>query len=248
MHLLLFVFPELRVVLLGSIESGKTFVTNTLLGQAGSEIGKRTVNCVRREGKVNGRKLILIDTPGWWKNFSLLDTAVFKKQKLVLSVSKCPPGPQAFILTVKIDNPFTENNRRAIEEHLGLFGENIWRHTIVVFTIRDILGVERIDGLRDESIEQYIESGGETLKWLVRKCGNRYCVLERNRQHIAQLLEKIEDIAAKNHGGYFQLDEKVLREVEEKKKMNEEKARSRRLRVARQREGCKPGKWLLANQ
>ncbi|XP_041959172.1 GTPase IMAP family member 8-like isoform X1 [Alosa sapidissima] len=237
---------ELRVVMLGSIESGKTSVINTLLGHTGSDLGKRTVNCVRKEGEVRGRKLILVDTPGWWRNFSLIDTAEFKKRKLTLSVCKCPPGPHAFILTVKIDNPFTENNRRAIEEHLSLFGESIWERTIVVFTIiRDVLGAETMEALVDESLEQYIESGGETLRWLVRKCGNRYCVLKHDSKQISQLLEKIEGVVAKNHGGYFQLDEKVLKEIEEKKKANGEKARSRRLIVARQREGSKPEIQIL---
>ncbi|XP_041959262.1 GTPase IMAP family member 6-like isoform X2 [Alosa sapidissima] len=133
----------------------------------------------------------MVDTPGWWKGYPLIDTAERIKHKLVLSVQHCPPGPHAFILTVETGT-FTETNRRSIEEHLGLFGENIWGHTIVVFT--------KGDSLKDKSIEQHIESQGEALKWVIEKCGNRYHVFDNvnggDRSQVHQLLEKIEEMDA----------------------------------------------------
>ena len=64
-------------------------------------------------------------------------------------------------------------------------------------------------------------------------------------QRITQLLEKIECIITNNSGSDFPLDEKALKDVEEKRKLNQEKAISRRLRVKSQRETLsKQGKFF----
>ncbi|XP_042559348.1 GTPase IMAP family member 8-like [Clupea harengus] len=212
---------ELLVVVLGEHQSGKTSVIDKMLGLGETLPGKRTLFRERREGEVRGRRVAMVDTPGWWRNYPLIDTAEFIKRKLVLSLSQ-RPGPHAFILTVMIDVSFSTKNRTAVEEHLGLFGENIWKHTIVVFT--------RGESLKGKSIEQHIESEGEALKWLVEKCGNRYCVFDkqtRDQNQVIQLLDKIEKIVVSNSGRHFELDEKTLREVEEKTRVVKRKAQDR---------------------
>ncbi|XP_031418199.1 GTPase IMAP family member 8-like [Clupea harengus] len=223
----------LSLVVVGGNESGKTSVFNTLLGQGGPQDGQRTVNCMKRDGHLRERRLTVVDTPGWWKDYLLIDTAERTKRELVLSVQHCPPGPHAFILTVEIGK-FTEKNRRAVEEHLGLFGENIWKHTIVVFTRGEVL--------RGKSIEQHIESEGEALGWLLETCGNRYCVFDKQTrdQNLAiQLLDKIEKVEVSNSSRHFELDEKTLREVEEKKRAAQERASERRLKVEEERNQVK---------
>ena len=226
----------MRLVVVGGHQSGKTSLINTVLGQHDPEPGRRTLSCTRREGEVDGRKLFLVDTPSW-SNFSLIDTAEFKKQQLMLSLSKCLPGPHAFVLVIGADGPFTEKNRRSVAEHLGLFGEKVWEHTLVVIT-----GVDR-------SKQEHIDSEGGALRWVIDKCMNRYHIFENESmtepQRITQLLEKIEYIIAKNSGSDFPLDEEALNEVEEKRKLNQEKAISRRLRVKSQRETLsKQGKFF----
>lgn len=53
----------------------------------------------------------------------LYDTAEFIKLNLVLSLSKCLPGPHAFLLVIGTDAPFTENNKGSAEESL-------WRESL----------------------------------------------------------------------------------------------------------------------
>ncbi|KAI4888853.1 hypothetical protein NFI96_028239 [Prochilodus magdalenae] len=81
------------------------------------------------------------------------------------------------------------------------------------------------DCLGDTPIEQHIESEGKDLKWLVEKCGNRYHVLNnKNRSddtQVTELLEKIEEMVAANRGRHFQMDRKILQEVEEKRRAEE---------------------------
>ncbi|XP_076145981.1 GTPase IMAP family member 8-like isoform X2 [Alosa pseudoharengus] len=220
---------DLHVVVLGPIESGKTSVINSVLGETKYESEKKMG--VTREGEVGGRKLIFIDTAGWIRYFPSTDTAEVIKHKIVQSVSMCAPGPHAFILVIGTDVPFTEKNRRSVEEHLGLFGEKIWEHTIVVFT--------RGESLESKSIEQHIESEGEALKWVVEKCGNRchmfYMDSTEGCNEVSELLEQI-DILAKTRNSFFELDEKILREVEEKRNTYRERAQQRWQKVQDQRE------------
>lgn len=216
---------------MGANDSKKTHVINTLLGEDQNESDKRTADCVRREGVANGRKLLLIDTPGWVGYYPLIDTAEFIKRKLILSVSMIPPGPHAFIVVVGTDTPFTEKNRRSIEEHLGLFGENIWEYTIVGFT--------RGDSLEGKTVEQHINSEGDTLKWLVEKCGNRCHMIDIHSTEgcydMRKLLEQIDSLA-KTRKSYFELDKMILKEAEEKRNTCWERAKQRWQKVSDQRE------------
>lgn len=218
-------------MLLGTIESEKETVINTLFGQTKSEFRTTAGNSVKRKGKVNGRKVILIDTPRWWGTFPLIDTAEVIKQKLILSVSMCPPGPHAFILAVSTDIPFTEKNRRSIEEHIGIFGENVWERTIVVFTRGEYM---------EGTIEQHIEREGEALKGLVEKCGNRYHMFGFNSMEncktVDQLLDQIDCIVANTGINHFKYDENKIMEIEEKQKMNRERARLRHQSLMDQRQ------------
>ncbi|KAG5832710.1 hypothetical protein ANANG_G00294040, partial [Anguilla anguilla] len=83
---------ELRIVLLGGRWSGKSSAGNAILGREEFESGKRTAQCVKRQGEVAGRQVTLVDTPGWWVTNSVNDSAGLDKQEIVRSVSLCPPG------------------------------------------------------------------------------------------------------------------------------------------------------------
>ena len=52
---------------------------------------------------------------------------------------------------------------------MELLGENVWRHTMVLFSGGDLLG--------GQSIQTFIQSEGEALQRLLWRCGNRYHVL-----------------------------------------------------------------------
>lgn len=218
-------------MVLGANGSEKTSLISILFGQTESMCVKRTRNCVKTEGLVNGRKFIFVDTPGWWRNYSLIDTAKFIQRKLVLSMSECSPGPHTFMLVVSTDTAFTEKDMRATKEHLSLFGEKVWEHTIVVLTRREALD--------DIGIEQFIESGGEPLKWLIGKCEKRYlnfCHKEGLIYKVKMLLEMIDNIIVKNGGHYFEFDKTTLHGIEQRRKADQERGMSRQLRARSQRE------------
>ncbi|KAL7827156.1 hypothetical protein SRHO_G00328740 [Serrasalmus rhombeus] len=181
---------ELRIVMLGGMYSGKSSTGNTILGSG--QFSNST--CVRRRGKVGTREVVLVEAPGWLKRSYVGLTPESVKQKVMQSVTLCAPGPHAVLLITQTDTTFTENKRRTLEELLKLLDESIWNHTMVLFTCGDWLG--------DWSIEEHIESEGESLQRLVEKCRNRYHVLNNqdnaDRAQVTELLDKIEEMVAEN--------------------------------------------------
>lgn len=187
------------------------------------------------------RQLTVVDTPGWWMNYFTQDSTAFDKQEIINSVYSCPPGPHAFALVMRVDRSFTEIYRRAIEEHLELVSNEIWRHTILLFTFGDWLG--------DTTIEQHIESEGKALQWLVERCGDRYHVLNNkspgNGFQIAELLEKIEDMIAGTGTSHFEIDMRIVGEIQRKKQEEANRVNLRRENVLRNRQRLKGFKGEL---
>ncbi|KAI4897024.1 hypothetical protein NFI96_027875, partial [Prochilodus magdalenae] len=221
---------ELRIVLLGYIYAGKSSAGNTILNREEFEL-KRTAECVKRQGEVAGRHITVVEVPGWWSNEPAEESTELLKQEIVLSVSLCPPGPHAVLLIIRLDCVLDRHDRSVLEGYLNLFTDTVWSHTIVLFTFGDCLG--------DTPIEQHIESEGKELQWLVEKCGNRYHVLNnKNRSddtQVTELLEKIEEMVAANSGRHFEMDRRILQEVEEKRRAEEERVKERMM-VQKRRE------------
>ncbi|KAL6463242.1 hypothetical protein MHYP_G00276330 [Metynnis hypsauchen] len=226
---------ELRIVLLGYRYAGKSSTGNTILNREEFEL-KRTAQCVKRQREVAGRHITVVEAPGWWRVKPVEESTELLRQEIVLSVSLCPPGPHAMLLIVDMDYDFKENYRNILEGYLNLLTDSVWSHTIVLFSYGDWLG--------DTPIEQHIESEGKELQWLVEKCGNRYHVLNNENRsddtQVKELLEKIEEMVAANSGHHFQMDRKILQDVEEKRRGEEERAKERMMKVKKHREDLRP--------
>lgn len=184
---------------------------------------KRTSQCVKTQSEVSGKVITVLDTPGWWKTLASRDTTELDKQEMLRSTSLCPPGPHALFLTLRLDMPFTHEEMKSLEEHVGLFGEQAWNHTILLFTHGDLLG--------DLTIEQYIESEGKDLHLLVVKCRNRYHVLNNKNlldgSQVTELFKKVEEMVAENEGLYYEMNPRTYKEVRRKWRLMEKKSKVR---------------------
>ncbi|XP_029003261.1 GTPase IMAP family member 8-like [Betta splendens] len=228
--------PEVRLVLIGRRWAGKSASGNTILRKRRLECGRsRTAQCEVRHEEVDGRKLVVVDAPGWSDSLSLAEIPEGDKQELKVMASKCPPGPHAFLLVVPTDTAFSEEQRRTVEVHMKLLGSRAWRHTVVLFTCQDSLG--------EKSIEQHIESEGAPLRWLIERCGNRYHAFNNQEQsdaaQVTELLQKVDGVVRGNDGGYYEMDAKVVSIISEKQRAVRDRAEIRRRAAEEQAERMK---------
>ncbi|XP_030621455.1 GTPase IMAP family member 7-like [Chanos chanos] len=184
------ILKELRIALLGWVAGGKSSAANIILNTDEFVTGRRTMKCHRASGEVSGRKVTVLDTPSWWKFLPSHCTPEWVKSEILQGVTNSPEPPNAILLVIPGDTSFKEEQRRIIQGNMEMFGENVWKHTIVLFTWSDMLG--------DMPIEQHIESEGKALQWVLNKCGNRYHVFDNmnksDHSQVTELLEKIEEM------------------------------------------------------
>lgn len=185
---------------------------------------------------VFGRDVTVVDTPGWWMNYFCEESSIFDQREMVLSLSLCPPGPHVFLLVIRADRAFTETYRRAAQDHLELISEHIWSRVILVFSVGD--------WLEGTSLEQYIESEGEPLQWLVERCGNRYHVLNCRARgdgfQVRELIRKIELLFTGGSGyQYYEIERSVVEQLDMKMREESEGAKERLRMKEKQRQMAK---------
>ncbi|XP_048036049.1 trichohyalin-like [Megalobrama amblycephala] len=187
-----------RIVLLGRSGVGKSAAANTILGQREFEsiVGS---NSVTRESSVkhatvSGRKVSVVDTPGFF------DTQMSSEQlmmEIARSVYLSSPGPHAFLIVFPV-NRFTQQEEEIPQIIEMLFGEEVLKYSMILFT--------HGDQLEGRSVEEIIEENSR-LKRVVGQCRSRFHVFNNedmnNREQVNDLLQKIDTMIEQNGGGHY---------------------------------------------
>ncbi|XDV11959.1 hypothetical protein PO909_000736, partial [Leuciscus waleckii] len=134
---------------------------------------------------VGSQQISVIDTPG------LYDDELGKQ------------GNCEILIVIKVGR-FTEEGKNTIKELKEVFGEQIEKYTMILFTHKD---------------------GDPDLKKLVESCGNRFFCLDNESASFPQfkdLLSKIKKMVEENRGTHFTNDmfkgtEKHIQEIQKKK-------------------------------
>lgn len=222
---------HLRIVMVGAQWSAKSSAGNTILRKDAFAVrlGRTTEYCEISHGMVADRQLTVVDSPGWFYNQILQDTCEMDKLEIENSMYLCPPGPHAVLLVVGLVSAFNASYQRAVQEHMSVFTDEVWKHTMVLFTKGDWLGAK--------TVEERIESENG-LQWLVKKCGNMYHVLDNmNRSdetQVRELLEKIEEMWAGNKDPHYEVDLGHAEQMEARKDAGDKMAK--RIRQTTQRQ------------
>ncbi len=123
------------------------------------------------------------DTPG------LFDTKISQvqvKNEFMKCVSMSVPGPHAFLLVIRLDVIFTDEEKNTVKWIQENFGEDAARHTIILFTRGDQLKT---------SIEEFLSKNKQIIE-LVRQCKGGYHVFSNtdqdNQSQVTELIEKID--------------------------------------------------------
>uniref|UniRef100_A0A3B3XQZ7 AIG1-type G domain-containing protein n=1 Tax=Poecilia mexicana TaxID=48701 RepID=A0A3B3XQZ7_9TELE len=213
---------HLRIVMIGGLLAGKSSTGNTILEKNDFYVSKssgRTTHSEISHGLVEGRRLTVVDSPGWFCFNTLQETSEMDKLEIENSVNLCPPGPHAVLLVIDLTDSIEESYLRSVQQHMNLLREEIWKQPLVLFTYGDWLGVKTVeervwrhcmvvftrgDWINDVPVENYIVREGKELQELLEKCGNRYHVLNPHHSQdpvpIKDMFQKIFDIVKQNRG------------------------------------------------
>ncbi|XP_048238518.1 GTPase IMAP family member 9-like [Haliotis rufescens] len=229
------------LVLIGRHGAGKTAVIESLLGKRlkvstpAGDIGNTY------KITTPGMALKVIETPGF---FAAVDINTCKS-KLVGTIRTSTPSTDAFGMVIQIGR-FTTEKGKMIDLFQEIFGEGVFRFTIVIFTKLDELTYD------DMTLDEFLQDSTPELQRFLTACGGRYIGFdntgdwETRAKYGERLVSMLKDLQMQNSNMVYtvaMLDEATgcqqKKEEEEKRKQEDEYRREKEEMKKRMRQGMR---------
>ena len=148
----------------------------------------------------DGRKILVVDTPGLLdnrKDVFVEDTI----QEMLKCISVTSPGIHSLILVLGMER-FTEENAKVFEVIMQLFGSELKKYLIVVFTNKDKMQRS------DKSLKEYIQESPPELQNIINNYCRDYMAIDNTKPYetnedASLLIQKINEIVESNGGQFY---------------------------------------------
>lgn len=191
---------KFRIVFLGGKGSGKSATANTILGSnciklstSGSSLIK---TCSQHPSDRFGYNFVIVDTPGI---FETSTTDEHTREEIRSCISHIPPGPHVFIVVLD-KTSFEQGYQKTIDYFVELFGEDMYKYLIILFTKGD---------KSEESLDDYIKTLPTEFKNNVEKYCRRIITFEKHLGQqekdvkVREFLEMVKGVIEKNDNGCY---------------------------------------------